>query len=281
MGMRAMLMKYIILLSILAALIGMTHYTAVANEVSVMGAQERYTQTGKLRYLLLLPDKYDFSKKYEMWLNIHGSPGCAEHAIYQYRLEAKKRNVILLAPQGTGDKDGEYIREFDHKKAYYRFIDMKTDRDHILIILDEVERKFSIDKNRVALLGFSAGCEMGWRLLAARPDTFYFFGGVANGFRHGVPPGGESGLRKAAAHVPHFYAAGKDDDFSRPMFKSTAVKLKQYGFELKTLYVPGVGHDLPPSIQLPLLAYMDQVRKRANFKSNSHLGAAVIPNLTR
>ncbi len=122
--------------------------------------------------------------------------------------------------------------------------------------------KYSIDRKRIALLGFSAGCQMGWRMLAARPETFYFFGGVANGFKHGKPPVRAEALRRAARHVPHFYAAGQADAFAGPMFRETARKLRQYGFELRTAYPAGVGHDLPSSIKTPLLAFMDEVRAR-------------------
>src|SRR5262249_23492323 len=95
------------------------------------GAQEFYTQRGHLRYLLLLPPYYDPRRKYELWLSQHGSPGCAELGIYFYFPEAQQRQVILLAPQGTGDAVGEYERP-DGKRGVYRFLDMRRDRDNIL-----------------------------------------------------------------------------------------------------------------------------------------------------
>jgi dienelactone hydrolase len=186
------------------------------------------------------------------------------HAIFQYREEAQQRGVILLAPQAVGDPGdrGDPYLQPDGKQDMYRQWDMETDRDHILTILDDVLARFPVDRRRVALLGFSSGCEMGWRLLAARPETFCFFGGAGNGFRHGKPPAPERALRQAARHVPHFYAAGAEDDFAGPMFKTTARKLKQYCFELKTAFPPGVRHTLPSSIKTPLLAFLDEVRAR-------------------
>lgn len=238
---------------------------AFANTESFWGAREFYTRKGHVRYLLLFPPHYDPvrypHRKYELWLNLHGSPGCASHAIYQYREAAEKREVFLLAPQGNGWSDQAYERP-DGKKDLYRAWDMRKDRTRILETLDEVERSYPISKPRVALLGFSAGCEMGWRLLGERPEAFCFFGGVANGFKHGEPPTSDAALHRAAKHTPHFYAAGQDDDFAAPMFKATVRKLKAEGFELRTAYPRGVGHDLPPIIKDPLLAFLDEVRAR-------------------
>jgi predicted esterase len=232
-----------------------------ASTESFWGAQEFYTQKDHVRYLLLFPPHYDPHRHYELWLNLHGSPGCASHAIYQYREEAPQREVFLLAPQANGWSDLSYVRP-DGKKDLYRAWDMRKDPARIFSVMDEVLHKYPILAKRIALLGFSSGCEMGWRLLAARPKVFCFFGGVANGFKRGKPPVPEAALRLAAHHVPHFYAAGRDDDFAGPMFKTTARMLKAEGFELRTVNPAGVGHDLPSSIKNPLLAFLDEVRAR-------------------
>lgn len=48
----------------------------------IAGFEKRTPQKGHLRYLLLLPPHYDPRLKYELWLSLHGSPGCAELGIY-------------------------------------------------------------------------------------------------------------------------------------------------------------------------------------------------------
>jgi poly(3-hydroxybutyrate) depolymerase len=234
---------------------------ATANIESRWGAQERYTRQGHWRYLLLFPPHYDPHRKYELWLSLHGDPGSAEQGIYFYYPEAQQRQVFLLAPQGTGDAAESYVRT-DGSRGVYRFLDKRRDPARILAILDEVIAQYPIDRQRVALLGFSAGCAMGWRLLAARPEQFYFFGGIANGFRHGRTPVNAARLRRAAKHTAHFYAAGQDDGFAGPMFGPTARRLRQYGFELRTGFPAGVGHAIPPAIKVPLIDFMDEVRAR-------------------
>ena len=235
--------------------------SVLAGTESFWGAQEFTIQKDHVRYLLLFPPHYDPHRHYELWLNLHGSPGCASHAIYQYREPAQQREIFLLATQANGWSDQSYVRP-DGQKDLYRAWDMRRDPARIFAVLDEVKGKYPISGKRVALLGFSAGCEMGWRLLAARPKAFCFFGGVANGFKRGKPPVPEAALRLAAHHVPHFYAAGRDDGFAGPMFKTTARMLRAEGFELKTANPAGVGHDLPPAIKTPLLAFLDEVRAR-------------------
>jgi poly(3-hydroxybutyrate) depolymerase len=234
---------------------------AFANTESFWGAKEFYTHKTHERYLLLFPPHYNPNRNYELWVNLHGSPGCASHAIYQYRDAAQQREVLLLAPQANGWSALPYERP-DGTKDHYRAWDMKKDRARVMEALDEVVSTYPIRKDRIALLGFSAGCEMGWRLLSERPTSFYFFGGVANGFRKGKPPISEAALRNAAPHVAHFYAAGKADPFAGPMYKGTVRRLKSDGFELRTVLAAGVGHDLPPSIKMPLLTFLDEVRRR-------------------
>lgn len=231
------------------------------NHESFWGAQEFYTQKRHLRYLLLVPANYDPRRKYELWVNLHGDPGCASHAIQQYRDEALKRNIILLAPDAT-DKVKEFYIRPDGKRAPYRYWFMKEDQATVWTILDEVLGKYSIDRNRVALFGFSAGCEMGWRLLASRPEQFYFFGGVANRFKHGRPPAPEAGLRQAARHVSHYFAAGRIDAYSGPYFKITVRKLKEFGFELRAENPAGIGHGLSPAEITSEMKFMEEVRGR-------------------
>lgn len=266
------LCRCLILPALLAAFPSASHAAAE----SFWGSQERYTQKHRVRYLLLLPAHYDPNKEYELWLNLHGSPGCASHAVYQYRVAAQQHDVILLAPQASGWSAHSYTRP-DGKPDVYRAWDMRRDRDRILEVLDEVTAGYPISKQRIALLGFSSGCEMGWRLLAERPSEFYFFGGVANFFKNGKPPVSAAALRLAAAHTPQFYAAGKADAFAGPMFNVTARKLKSEGFELRTANPAGVGHDLPPSIQTPLLQFMDEVRSRQQREFVNHVAARSAP----
>jgi predicted esterase len=232
----------------------------------LLGSRESHTAAGHLRYLILLRPHYNPVETHELWINLQGSPGCASHAIFQYRQEALARGAILLAPEGT-EGAGEYYKLKEGGRGEYHLWDMRRDDLHVLTILDEVISRYRIDTRRIVLLGFSAGCEMGWRLLAARPAQFSFFGGVANRFKRGRPPANEKGLRLAAAHVPHFYGAGKDDPFAGPMYLATAAKLRSYGFELRTAYPAGLGHDLPPSIKTPLVRFLDEVRARSTFAS--------------
>ena len=251
------LIQFTTIFALLAVLQSASH----AATESFWGAQEHYTQKHGVRYLLLLPPHYDPHKHYELWLNLHGSPGCASHAVYQYLEAAQQRDVFVLAPQASGWSAHSYTRP-DGKPDQYRAWDMRKDKARILEALDDVMKSYPFLKQRIALLGFSSGCEMGWRLLAELPTEFYFFGGVANGFKNGRSPVSEAALRLAAVHTPHFYAAGKADPFAGPMFEGTVRKLRADGFELQTANPARVGHDLPPSIQTPLLAFMDQVRAR-------------------
>lgn len=234
----------------------------MANVESFWGAREFHTARGGLRYLLRFPPNYAPGRTYELWVSLHGSPGCASYGIYWFRDEAPKRDAFLLAPEAT-EGGGEFYLRPDGKRAEYHLWDMTADVPHVLTVLDEVLARYPIDRRCVALFGFSAGCEMGWRLLAARPEQFCFFGGVANRFKHGRVPGSEAALRRAAKHTPQFYAVGQGDPKMGPGFAVTARRLRALGFELRTANPRGVGHDFPPAIMQPLLAFFDEVRARS------------------
>jgi poly(3-hydroxybutyrate) depolymerase len=250
------------------------HWAAACANASteyLLGAQEHFTRSGHLRYLVLLPRRFDPHAKHEIWVNLHGSPGCASHAIFQYRQEALARGAILVAPEAT-EGAGEFYTLKEGVRCEYHLWDMRRDVDHVLAVIDEAVSRYNVDPRRIVLLGFSAGCEMGWRLIAARPDQFCFFGGIANRFKHGKPPASQRALRIAARHVPHFYAAGQADPFAGPYFKATAARLRGYGFELRTAFPTGVGHDLPASIKAPLIAFLDEVRGRFVPLSSRRVG---------
>jgi len=235
---------------------------------SLWGASEFHTRAHNLRYLLLFPEHYNPSRRYELWVNLHGSPGCASHAVFQYSRAAKQRDVFLLAPEAT-EGAGEYYTGVGAGKTEYHLWDMKQDPDHVLEIIDEVLNTCHIDRSRVGLLGFSAGCEMGWRLLAKRPAQFCFFGGVANRFKNGKTPPYATGLRRAAKTVPIFYGVGQEDAHAGPDYAVTLKILKSYGFRIQTVHPPKVGHDLPDLIKSPLLAYFDEVRSRLPRESRA------------
>src|SRR5438067_5503360 len=60
---------------------------------SLWGAKEFHTRGTGLRYLMLFPPNYDPDGQHELWVNLHGSPGCASHAIFQYREESAARGA--------------------------------------------------------------------------------------------------------------------------------------------------------------------------------------------
>ena len=130
--------------------------SAFASVESLWGSQEFHTRTGRFRYLALFPPHYDRKKPCELWMNLHGSPGCAGHAIFQYREEAAKRSAILLAPEAT-EGAGEYYTLEGGAKHEYHLWDMRHDPPHALAVLDDALQRFQIDRSRIVLLGFSAG----------------------------------------------------------------------------------------------------------------------------
>src|SRR5258706_448020 len=117
---------------------------ASANRETLWGSTEHFTRKGHLRYLLLAPPGYDPHQPCELWVNLHGSPGCASHAIFQYREEAAQHHALLLAPEAT-EGAGEFYTREDGAKAEYNLFDMKANRRQVLTVLNEGLANYNVN----------------------------------------------------------------------------------------------------------------------------------------
>lgn len=109
-------------------------------------------------YAVITPRNYDKTKTYPVWMLIHGQGELSEGKI------ANLRNIV----QGFTQSDGSRLYAIatdDFKAAIntYQFIAVlptygsEFNPTDINFVLDEVEKSYSVDKSREALIGFSLG----------------------------------------------------------------------------------------------------------------------------
>ena len=184
------------------------------------------TKNGEYRYLLFLPEGYGKEKK--LWptiLFLHGA-GERGNDLEKVKLHGPPKIVetqkdfpfIVISPQCPKD-------------------DWWTDRPEIWMgLLDDVCKKYDVDKNRIYLTGLSMGGFGTWALAMDQPNQFAAL----------APICGRGDPKKAAliAHVPTWVFHGAKDT-TVPLAGSQEMvdALKAAGGDPKFTIYPDAGHD--------------------------------------
>lgn len=119
--------------------------------VYVKTSTETFDYGGAVRkYLLSVPVDYDATKKYPVYMFMHGSPGTAEGMLATYPVDKiTKGEAIVVYPNALGSDWNLYAPTASN-----------TDMGYLQALVDEVAKKVSIDKGRVLGSGWSGGAFM-------------------------------------------------------------------------------------------------------------------------
>lgn len=98
------------------------------------------------KYVLSVPRDHDAAKKYPLWIFLHGHPGSAEVGAGFQLHGITKREAILAYP-------GAAAGTWDHGAVYTD----NADSALILALIDDIAAKYSLDKGRVLVSGWSGG----------------------------------------------------------------------------------------------------------------------------
>lgn len=149
-------------------------------------------------YRLYLPSAYDGSRPMPLLVALHGTGGdhnkYFDHEAYRggiYKSEAEKRGIVVLCPNGA-DAQG--------RPTEWRGVGEL----HVLAALDDVQRRFRIDPERIVCTGQSMGGTGTTYLCCRYPDLF----------AAGIPLASTYGHISLIANlrdVPMFYVHGGKD----------------------------------------------------------------------
>jgi predicted esterase len=178
-------------------------------------------------YRFYIPTNYDAKKKWPMVVTLHGMGGDENSFFAGYdngaiRRVAEKRGYIVVCPKGRGP---------------YSMYLAAAERD-VIDVISGMKRDFSIDDDRVYLMGHSMGGYGSWSIAVNNPDVFAAIGPIAGG---GTPFSRPK--LKAITHIPWVVVHGDNDptvpvEESRKMIKAG----KELGVEIKYIEVPGGNH---------------------------------------
>jgi predicted esterase len=178
-------------------------------------------------YRFYIPADYDAKKKWPIIVALHGMGGDENSFFAGYdngaiRRVAEERGYIVVCPKGRGP---------------YSMYLASAERD-VIDVINEMKRDFSIDDDRVYLMGHSMGGYGSWSIAANNPSIFAAIAPIAGG---GTPFSRPK--LKAITHVPWIVVHGDKDptvsvEESRKMVKAG----KELGVEIKYIEVPGGNH---------------------------------------
>lgn len=135
------------------------------------GLAEFYLETwggDARRYYVHAPQRYNPMKSYPVVLNLHGGGGNAVGAAEgtDFNAFADKKGFIAVYPEGTGQKIlGKLLATWNGGRCCGKAAEKNIDDvSFIRQVLDDLKRRYNIDRKRVYVTGISNGAIMAHRL---------------------------------------------------------------------------------------------------------------------
>lgn len=228
------------------------------------GPQKRDLPRSKGHYFLVLPPKHDAKKSYDLIVALHGMGDTAENFARAIASMSRDRETIVAAPEGSAE-----IQVAPNRKGYSW---TSGDLARIEETVADATKNFGADPQRVLLLGFSAGCAIGFLAIAQKPDLFTTYAGLSMAIQPDLKITDEQ-LKAAAKRTSVYYMVGRKDPNHR-VYQATADRLAKCGFKLKN-EDPDIGHQCTPEVVKNALAFFDEtVAAKAGEKKEEKTGQA-------
>jgi predicted peptidase len=192
-----------------------------------VGGKVEVKRMADYRYLLYLPEKYESKARWPLLLFLHGAGERGEdiekvkiHGPAKLIAQGKHFPFIVVSPQCPAN--GWWSNEGQVKQ--------------LIAMLDEIERDYKVDSDRIYVTGLSMGGFGTWALACAQPDRFAAIAPICGG--------GDPKLVGRIKHVPTWVFHGDaDTTVSLDQSKKMVEALEAAGGKVKFTVYPGVGHD--------------------------------------
>lgn len=177
----------------------------------------------KMNYLLYLPKDYDQKEKWPLVLFLHGAGERGDnldlvtvHGPPKLVKNGKDFPFILVSPQCPKDQLWQPVE--------------------LTALLDDIEKKYKVDKDRIYVTGLSMGGFGTWSLAAYTPNRFAALVPICGG--------GEKFWVKKIKHVPIWVFHGAKDG-AVPLERSQVLVdvLKKADADVTFTVYPDAGHD--------------------------------------
>lgn len=221
------------------------------------GFERHYLLEGSgeiMPYRLYVPTTYDAGKSYPLIVALHGLGGNEDSMVgdfYGMQPLAEAKGYIIVSPMGFrvdggygGGRGGVVSRNARLSEA------------DVMQVLELTRGAYSIDAERIFLMGHSMGAIGTWRIAARYPDIWAGLGPIAG---YGVPQTAEK-----ISHIAQVVVHG-DADRTVPVTGSQAMvaALREAGADIEYIEVPGGGHsDIAPANMAKIFDFFDVKRRK-------------------
>lgn len=189
------------------------------------------SEAGDSKYVLFVPHGYDGSKKYPLILFLHGAGERGDDG--QLPVMQGIGNAIKFK---GGEKKFPCFVIFPQCKKRSSWKADSPDGKRALAILEEIQKNYKIDNNRIYLTGLSMGGYGTWSLATAHPNKWAAIAPICGG--------GDPAAAESIKHIPCWCFHGAEDKAvpvgrSREMIKA----LEKVGGQPRYSEFPYVGHN--------------------------------------
>lgn len=198
-----------------------TQYKDLLGKSTLRNLKSQSSQT----YYLYLPKGYIPTKKWPLFIGIHGYMADGNQAMDLWRGFADPEGFILVCPS--------------FKEGYQR-LEYATD-NRMIDIIKELEKEFQIDEKKVFMAGFSGGAQFTHRFALRHPEYINSAIVLAAG-SYDYPANSASAKR-----IKFLVGVGANDSERLEITKKFAEQLKNNGYQVKFEIFPNVGHEAPPA----------------------------------
>ncbi len=218
----------------------------------------------KMGYCLFVPKGYDESKKYPLMVALHGL-GATPRIQMRYpglTKLAQKYGYIVVAPMGYNTRGWYGSRGLKSRRSRPENLGELSEKD-VMNVLGIVRKEFSIDPNRIYLMGHSMGGGGTWHLGLKYPKLWAALAPIAPAiFR-------SPNELKKIKHMPVILVQGdKDRLVPVRIARKWAAKMKELGMKYQYIEVKDGGHVYPAFQKLPdIFAFLDKQRKTSSKKA--------------
>lgn len=221
----------------------------------------RFEEAGMdIEYAQFVPSRYDKAKKSPLVVALHGLGSTPQQIMRYPGLTdlAEKHGYIVVAPMGYNSRGwyGQRIRIGVTPKDPDNLHEL-SQRD-VMNVLEQARRDFSIDPDRIYLMGHSMGGGGTFHLAMEHPQMFAALGPIAPAIFRPVDD-----LEKIR-HIPVILVQGEKDLLvPAKRVRTWADKMKELQMTFEYIEVPGGDHISPAFDELPrIFEFFNKHKKR-------------------
>jgi predicted esterase len=183
--------------------------------------------------LVFLPENYNPSKKYPLFVALHGYGGSPENFTRRFHKFLTGKGYIFLAPYGT---EVYGLKSFGWGNT-------EKCENKILEEIGEIKKKYSVDEKNIILLGYSQGGSRTFSIGLRNPDIFKGLIIVAGYFKEEEVKGYFENLKGKNLKV-YVMVGEKDERVKESNIRAKGI-LEKYGVNVHLEIYKGVGHAFP------------------------------------